>query len=285
VNGTVVIWVCAWDNDGNDQIQDVWIKIDHGNSENATHNHTDNECSWWYYEWDTTKVDNGWHLVTAITFDGIDDDSDSIEVFVENEEIMGLNPLPTQSPPEDGVGYLLLAFSIAMLAGLFSAAGATEVGKFALLKFMLLPLYTKMRKKDVLDHFVRGEIYGYIKVNPGDNYTTIKKNLDLSNSTLTYHLSVLEREELIKSWSNNGNKYFYPADVKVPGNGSKNPSIHDAILKSIKESPGISVRDVAAVNGISTQLANYHIRKLALDNKIELERKSFSKVCYPKSET
>ena len=56
-------------------------------------------------------------------------------------------------------------------------------------------------------------------------------------------------------------------------------------MKSIRESPGISVKDVAAVTGISTQLANYHIRKLALDNKIELERKSFSKVCYPKNET
>jgi predicted transcriptional regulator len=286
VSGTIVIWMCAWDLDGNDQITSVWVKFDNGPNHNATHNHTTNECSWWFYEWDTTTVENGWHLITAIVFDGIDDGSDSVEVFVENEEGMGLNPLPPSTPPPTGgLGYPLLAFMIAMLAGLFSAAGATEVGKFALIKFMLLPLYTKIRKKDILDHFVRGEIFGYIKVNPGDNYTTIKNNLDLSNSTLTYHLSVLEREGLVKSWSSNGHKYFYPADVKVPGNGSKNPSIHDAILKSIRESPGISVRDVAAVNGISTQLANYHIRKLALDNKIELERKSFSKVCYPRDET
>jgi DNA-binding MarR family transcriptional regulator len=284
VSGTIVIWVCAWDLDGNNQIQNVWIKIDHGTREDATHNHTDNECSWWYYEWDTTTVENGWHVITAIAFDGTDDAHDSIEVLVENEEIVGIGPMPPKQPDE-GIGFLLLAFTIAMLAGLFSAAGGTEVGKFAVLKFMFLPLYTKIRKKDILDHFVRGEIYGYIKVNPGDNYTTIKKNLDLSNSTLTYHLSVLEREELIKSWSSNGHKYFYPADAKVPGNGSKNPSIHDAIMKSIRESPGISVKDIAAVTGISTQLANYHVRKLALDDKIELERKSFSKVCYPKGET
>ena len=164
--------------------------------------------------------------------------------------------------------------------GLIGAVTATEVGKFGLMNLIILPLYTKIGKKDILDHFVRGEIYGYIKVNPGDNYTTIKKNLDLNNGTLTYHLSVLEREGLIKSWNHNGHKYFYPKGVRIPGNGVKNPSILDAILKSIKDSPGITVKDIAAITGISRQLANYHVRRLAAEGKIDIERKSLSKVCY-----
>ena len=159
----------------------------------------------------------------------------------------------------------------------------TEVGKFAIISFIILPLYTKLTKKDVLDHFVRGEIFGYIKVHPGDNYTTIKKNLDLNNGTLTYHLNVLEKEGYIKSWSHGGHKYFYPQGVKIPGNGVKNPSIYDAIIKSIKDSPGISIRDIAAVTGISRQLANYHVRKLVAEGRVELERKSLSKVCYLKN--
>ncbi|MEE9151971.1 MAG: winged helix-turn-helix domain-containing protein [Thermoplasmata archaeon] len=77
-------------------------------------------------------------------------------------------------------------------------------------------------------------------------------------------------------------KYFYPKGVKIPGNGVKNPSIYDAILKSIKDSPGISIRDIDVVTGISRQLANYHVRKLAAMGEIELERKSLSKMCYPK---
>jgi hypothetical protein len=91
VSGTVTIWICAWDLDGNDQITDVWVKFDNGAPHDATYNHTDIECSWWYYEWDTTTVDDGWHLITAVAFDGIDDAHDSIEVFVENE--------PENSPP------------------------------------------------------------------------------------------------------------------------------------------------------------------------------------------
>jgi len=92
ISGTVVIWMCAWDPDGNDQIQDVWVRIDHGDWRNATHNHTDAECSWWYYEWDTTEVDDGWHHITAIVYDGIDYGDDHIEVYVDN--------IPENHPPQ-----------------------------------------------------------------------------------------------------------------------------------------------------------------------------------------
>ncbi len=268
--GVIVIWMVAWDPDGNDQIQDVWVKIDNGALRNATYNHTDAEGQWWYYEWDTNEVEDGWHLITAIVYDGIDDAHDAIEVFVDNLE------------PEEGGFLLALVLAAIGACVVFSLFAMTEVGKFALLSLIFLPLYTKIGKKKILDHFVRGQIYGYIKVHPGDNYTTIKKNLDLNNGTLTYHLKVLEREGLIKSWTDGSRKYFYPQGVKIPGDGVKNSSIYDTILNSIKESPGISIKDIAAVNGISRQLANYHVKKLAAEGEIELERKSFSKACFPK---
>ena len=70
VSGVVTIWIVAWDADGNDQIQDVWVKIDSGDYQNATYNHTDGEGQWWYFEWDTTEVEDGWHHITAMAFDG-----------------------------------------------------------------------------------------------------------------------------------------------------------------------------------------------------------------------
>jgi predicted transcriptional regulator len=271
VGGTVVIWMLAWDADGLDDIENVWVRIDEGDLNEATYNHTTGEGQWWYYEWDTTEVENKGHWIKAIVSDGIDEGDDIIHVHVYNEE----------GDAGPGMLFLLILLLVSFLVGL-SLWGATEVGTYSLMNLIFLPLYTKISKKDVLDHFVRGQIFGYIKINPGDNYTTIKKNLDLNNGTLTYHLNVLQREGLVKSWSDGKHKFFYPQGVKIPGNGVKNPSIHDAILKSIKDSPGITVRDIAAVTGISRQLANYHIRKMAANGTIELERKSFSKSCYPK---
>jgi predicted transcriptional regulator len=84
-------------------------------------------------------------------------------------------------------------FAAAFVGIAFAGIANTEAGKYWFLKFLILPLYVKLSKKDVLDHFIRGQIYGYLVVHPGDNYTTIKQNLDLTNGTLTYHLDVLER--------------------------------------------------------------------------------------------
>jgi predicted transcriptional regulator len=366
----------AWDADGNDDIQDVWVRIDGGDLLNATYDHTDSEGQWWFYEWDTTEVEDGWHWIKAIVYDGIDDGHDVVEIIVDNvpenspphveitqpdlgDTVEGVVEIHITAWDEDGVldiemvfvridggsweeatfieyegdysywvfewdtteeedgehhiyakawdgqdhseedvimvivdnseggespwlsGILPALILAAIAVAVAIAFAGTEVGTMALMGMVFLPLYTKISKKEVLDHFVRGQIFGYIKVNPGDNYTTIKKNLDLNNGTLTYHLNVLEKEGFIKSWTNGSHKYFYPMGVKIPGNGVKNPSIHDAILKSIKDSPGISVSDIAAVNGISKQLANYHIRKMAAEGTIELERKSFTKLCYP----
>jgi predicted transcriptional regulator len=375
VSGTVTVWMIAWDADGLDDIEDVWVKIDGGDLRNATYHETTGEGQIWYYEWNTTEVDDGWHWIKAIVFDGEEDGHDIIEIIVNNtpensppvveitdpehgDTVSGVIDILLRASDPDGVldvemvyvridggaweeatfieyegdysywvfewdtsevedgehhiyarawdgeehseedvvmvmvdneeggepwmaGFLPLLILGGILGGVALVLGGTEIGTMAFMSLIFLPLYTRLSKKDVLDHFVRGQIFGYIKIHPGDNYTTIKKNLELNNGTLTYHLNVLEKEELIKSWSNGSHKYFYPLGVKIPGNGVKNPSIYDAILKSIKDSPGISVSDIAAVNGISKQLANYHVRKMAAEGTIELERKSFSKLCYP----
>jgi sulfur transfer protein SufE len=85
VKGNVTIWMHAWDADNISQIKHVWVKIDGGKLNNATYNHTDNEGQWWYYIWDTTKISNGWHTVTAVVHDGIDDNSNTKEYKVNNE--------------------------------------------------------------------------------------------------------------------------------------------------------------------------------------------------------
>jgi major membrane immunogen (membrane-anchored lipoprotein) len=101
VKGNVTIWMNAWDADGSSQIQDVWVKIDGGSLINATYNHTDKEGQWWYYIWDTTLLSNGWHSITAVVFDGIDDAHNLKEYNVNNE---GANNAPgiVITHPKDG---------------------------------------------------------------------------------------------------------------------------------------------------------------------------------------
>ena len=180
----------------------------------------------------------------------------------------------------DEFPYVPLAV-LALIGIAFAGAANTEAGKFWFLKFLILPLYSKLSKKDVLDHFIRGQIYGYLVVHPGDNYTTIKKNLDLTNGTLTYHLVVLEREGFVKSQLRGTRRFYYPKGVKMPDNGTGFPAIKDDIITRVKETPGITVRDLAALIGVSRQLTNYHLRALIQEGYVQVERKGMKTRCYP----
>jgi len=101
VKGTITIWMIAWDQDNVSDIQNVWIKIDAGSNLNATYNHTDNEGQWWYYVWNTSSETEGWHLLTASTYDGKDDASKSIEVLVDNVQ-ENKAPIVDITKPENG---------------------------------------------------------------------------------------------------------------------------------------------------------------------------------------
>ncbi|MFQ6128132.1 MAG: PKD domain-containing protein [Thermoplasmata archaeon] len=197
-------------------------------------------------------------------------DSDTINVLVR---------APTQEFP------LIIPATLGILAAaLIGGILNTEVGKFGLFKFLLIPLYVKLKRKDILDHFLRGQIYGYIKVHPGENYSTIKRNLQLNNGTLTYHLDVLEREGLIISKQKGSRKVFYPVGMRIPDNGAGLHVIQEDILARVSESPGMSISDLARLIGISRQLTNYHVKKLVDDGRITIERKGVRARCFPSEE-
>ncbi len=177
-------------------------------------------------------------------------------------------------PAAIGAGVALLAVA---------AVSSTEAGKFGLLKLLFVPLYVKLRRKDILDHFHRGAIYGYIVVHPGDSYTDIKNNLELKNGTLTYHLDVLLREGLIKSRTSGASKLFYPASSRMPEDGVALHGVQKMILERVEESPGISAADLASLVGVSRQLVNYHARSLAAQNLVRVERHGVRNRYYPAS--
>jgi predicted transcriptional regulator len=181
---------------------------------------------------------------------------------------------------QDEFPYLPLAI-LALFGIAFAGIANTEAGKYWFLKFLILPLYSKLSKKDVLDHFIRGQIYGYLVVHPGDNYTTIKNNLDLTNGTLTYHLDVLEREGFVKSQLRGTRRFYYPKGVKMPDNGTGFPAIKEDIIRRVEETPGITIGDLAGLIGVSRQLTNYHLRALIQEGYVQIERKGMKTRCYP----
>lgn len=166
-------------------------------------------------------------------------------------------PLHEKEPVVDYIqliGFITIALTIIL-------ASSVEISKVSLLS-LFLPLYLRLKKDEILDQFTRGRIYEFISANPGEHYNSIKKALDLPNGSLTYHLQILEEEDHIKSQRDGIYKRFYPVDMRIPKQDKILNNSQILILETIKETPGISQKDIASILGVSSSTINYHVEKL-----------------------
>jgi predicted transcriptional regulator len=165
------------------------------------------------------------------------------------------------------------AFVIAV--GFIGAIGVSalciEVMKYGLLT-LFLPLYSRIRKRDVLDQPTRFKIYGYIIGNPGAYFGLIKDELELGSGQLAYHLQQLTEGHFLYATEDGVKKRFYPADTPKPKSNMPNFSaIQEKILGLIKNNSGIGQKKIASAMGISRQVASYHLTKMVRKGLIDKE--------------
>ncbi|MDD4308375.1 MAG: winged helix-turn-helix transcriptional regulator [Thermoplasmata archaeon] len=165
---------------------------------------------------------------------------------------------PTIIITNERISYLSLTGLLTVLI-----IASTEAGKYGLIKTFFLPLYSRLKRDDLLDHFVRGQIYGYIMSHPGEHYNHIKQKLEVTNGTLSHHLRALEFQGYIVSHRDGTYKRFYPTEVKIPRTkGIKLSDLQIGIVDAIRQSPGLSQKDIAKREGISQQSVSYNLSLL-----------------------
>jgi DNA-binding MarR family transcriptional regulator len=165
----------------------------------------------------------------------------------------------------------------------------TESGryKFLFIFTLLLPLYTRIQKEDVLDQFVRGQIYGFIKTNPGVHYNQILRKVGVKNGTLSYHLGILEKTELIQS-RREGLKYrvFYPTGMNFPkAERFRLTDLQIQIIGFIRNQPGLTQKEIARLLGRKPQTINYNIKVLDQAGLISVMKAGRKTTCFPVSDT
>jgi len=163
---------------------------------------------------------------------------------------------------------------------------STETGKYGLFKTFFVPLYSRLKKDEMLDHFVRGQIYGYIMSHPGEHYNHIKSKLDVTNGTLSHHLRALEFQGYIKSQRDGTYKRFYPTDMKIPRTkGIKLSDLQLGIIDAIRQSPGLSQKDIARREGLSQQTVSYNLSVLERMGLLDSSREGVRKKYFISAET
>jgi predicted transcriptional regulator len=185
------------------------------------------------------------------------------------------------APGAGGAPIALMAVGLIGTSAALMAAAAliNENAKWAFLLFVL-PLYSKIKRERVLDHFVRGQIFGYIQANPGEHYNAIKDALGLTNGSLAHHLRTLEREQFVKSRRFGLYRRFYPMHYRIPDQDVFQPNnVQRTILDAIRQSPGITQKEIATRLNLTPPTVNYHIATLSERNLIHVERRGRSTHC------
>jgi predicted transcriptional regulator len=150
---------------------------------------------------------------------------------------------------------------------------------------LVAPLFTRLKKRQVLDNFTRGRIEGYIMANPGAHMNAIRDAFELSNGVVAYHLKVLEREGFVTSMTDGLKRRFYPGDKLEPKDHKQELTVTQNLLVSIMEkNPGVSQTELAKMAGTSPQVVNYHIRKLWKMDLITMDKDGRVVKCWVKNE-
>jgi len=160
----------------------------------------------------------------------------------------------------------------------------SETSRYKLFALLTLafPMTIYANKEDVLDQFVRGQIFGYIKTNPGADYNQLMRELDIKNGTLSYHLYILEKTGLIKSRTE-GYRYrvFYPTDMKFPEEErNRLTELQIKILNLIKEHDGTSQKQLTKLLDEKHQTISYNIKVLREAGLIRVNKKGRKSLCY-----
>lgn len=137
---------------------------------------------------------------------------------------------------------------------------------FEPIRFALLSLYVapkiQRRKEDPLDHFIRGQIYAYVALNPGASYSEIRDAFSLKNGTTTHHLVVLERLAFITSLNDGKYKRFLPIEMKHRRLGRKLTGLQRRVLEEASQHASVGPSEVSRATGVSRQRAAYNLHKL-----------------------
>jgi outer membrane protein assembly factor BamB/predicted transcriptional regulator len=183
---------------------------------------------------------------------------------------------PVKTTVERGTAEVVVAtISVVVLA---SVLMATDVGQFSYFSFASM-FYTKKKQEEILDNFIRGQLYGRISECPGLNLSELSRKVGSPTGTIVYHLRTLEREGLIKTCRQGLNKLFFSSNVIIPEGFLELKPFQRLLLSLIEKNPGISQQKLSKLTQVSAPTINRHIHDLEERSFIMISKGSSTR-CY-----
>jgi predicted transcriptional regulator len=133
----------------------------------------------------------------------------------------------------------------------------------------------EMSPEEVLDNFIRGQVYGYIRGKIVTHYNEIKSDLGLNNGSAGYHLYVLEKCRLVRSVKKGNRRYFYVGKLPDGFLADDSTETEKEIIEALKGSE-LTNGQLAQRFGRPASTVSNNVKKLRTKGLVEAERRGLS---------
>lgn len=130
-----------------------------------------------------------------------------------------------------------------------------------------MPFYSRLKRKDLLEHGAREKLHEIIDKEPGVTLQELVDRLQASRNAVAYHLYVMERQSLIASKRIGRSRHYFinggrfEEGVKQAMGTIKNPTTL-GIGHFIRDNPGMPQKAICQRFVMSPTAAHWHLRKL-----------------------
>lgn len=171
----------------------------------------------------------------------------------------------TRDDPNRALGLLAGVPAGAGLAG--GAAAVTGLALLALAaKFLLIPLFTRLRRDRLLDNPVRARLHEHVRANPGVHSAELVDLTGIGEGATRHHLAQLVRHGLLFETRDGGYvRYFVAGDV--PPAMARREAVLRAgsnrrVFEALTAEPHLSLREVGARLGMSAPSVHRSVKRL-----------------------
>lgn len=176
----------------------------------------------------------------------------------------------SSTPPLVNPATVSFAFTIGLLAVGMTVLVSSDRFKYALFAIPFIFQFTRDNRRD---GFVRGQIYQYIRENPGDYYSSVMYATGATNGNLAHHLHSLVKEGFIKAVRDGRLVRFYPKGVPIPQkHGIRYSSLQVRMLEQISKDPAMTQARLGRILNTSKQTLNYNVWLLAQEGVIAVKK-------------
>lgn len=180
----------------------------------------------------------------------------------------------TVAPMGDVPAWSGVAVATVALGATLAGAGAATLSHTGRLRrwwlWLLAPLYSRLRRSEVLSSAARERIYDAVGAHPGAHLRALRRELGLANGVLLHHLRVLERNGYVRSVVDGRLRRFYTTTGPNPPPGE--PALSARVQRFVVEHPATTSTHVAEALGRGPTIVAYHVLRLERDGKLRRER-------------